>query len=465
MPTTSWHDASLWSRALGHDTYAPVRADRSVDVVVIGGGITGLLTATLLADSGADVLVVERHDIGGVATRNTTAKVSALQGTTCSTIRSARDADVAGAYVQANLHAVDGMRQLIRRLAIDCALTDAPAYTYATEPGAAHDLQSELAAALDAGLDVTWVESTELPFPVAGAVRLEGQAHVDAGALCAGLARHLGAGAIAEHTAVLDVDESEASCTVTTANDATITADHVVVATQGPVVDPARLANRCTPNQSYCLSAQVEGPVPVGMYLSCDSETRSLRPAIEDDHTVLVVGGAGHRVGDVPERPPWETLTEWTEAHFGRVAITHRWGTHDLTPTDHVPFIGRLGSGSSRRWVATGFAKWGMTNGYVAAHVISEAIGGRAVEWAGAFDSTRIAASVNRELLAAGVHAAKHLVADRISHRDAPRCTHQGCVLRLDESLDTWACPCHGSRFGRDGAVIQGPATTPVELA
>jgi nitrite reductase/ring-hydroxylating ferredoxin subunit len=159
----------------------------------------------------------------------------------------------------------------------------------------------------------------------------------------------------------------------------------------------------------------------------------------------------------------WETLRSWAVEHFGEIEVTHRWATHDLTPTDHVPFIGRLAPGAQRGWVATGFAKWGMTNGYVAAHLISEAIAERDVPWAAGFDSTRIAASVNRQLVSAGKTAVKHLVADRITRRDAPRCTHQGCVLTPDDALGTWDCPCHGSRFTAGGQVVQGPANKPLE--
>jgi hypothetical protein len=161
-----------------------------------------------------------------------------------------------------------------------------------------------------------------------------------------------------------------------------------------------------------------------------------------------------------PDR--WATLAAWTEEHFGTAEVTHRWATHDLIPTDRVPFIGNLGLRAQRRWVATGFAKWGMTNGYVAANIISQRIGGGSVAWAPTFDSTRVASTLTRELLSIGFTATRALVVDRVTRRDAPRCTHQGCVLRKDRALGTWDCPCHGSRFDEHGNVIQGPANRPL---
>lgn len=461
----SWSSSSPWASSLGEHSYPAIKADRSVDIVVVGAGITGLTTATLAAQAGADVLVVDRHGIGGVATRNTTAKISALQGTRYHAISAHRGAEAAAAYAAAQLHAVQGIRELIGRLAIDCALTTAAAYTYATEPASADDARAELDAARGAGLPVEWTTDTGLPFQVEGAVKLDEQLHFDPGAYCAALAAALGSSSIAEHTAITAMEEAHGGVTITTDDGHRLTAGNVVLATQAPFVDPGLLANRCTPMQSYALSARLTGQTPTGMYLSCDESVRSLRPATLDGATIAVIGGAGHHMGEGDASPQrWDTLTRWAEEHFGPVEVTHRWATHDLTPTDHVPFIGRLTGGAQRRWVATGFSKWGMTNGYVAAHLITEAIAGRSVDWASTFDSTRIASTITRELGSAGKTAVKHLVGARVTRREAPRCTHQGCVLRPDDALGTWDCPCHGSRFSADGAVIQGPANRPLPL-
>jgi glycine/D-amino acid oxidase-like deaminating enzyme len=463
--TQSWSTSSLWAEFLTSGQPRSAQP-RQVDVLVVGAGLAGLLTATLLARSDASVQVLERAQVGGVATRNTTAKVSALQGTRYQAIRQVRGADAAAAYAAAQLHALDGIRQLIKALGSDCDPVDAPAYTYATQPEAAATLHEEHDAAVAAGLDVTLVADTELPFPVRGALRLDHQLHLNPGRLCSDLAAALPDDTIAEHTAVHAIEERSDGCSVTTADGRSWDADHVVLATQAPISDPALIANRCKPMQSYCLAARLGTAVPAGMYLSCDTATRSLRPARDAaGQVVAVISGAGHHMGDpaaTPER--WHDLTAWASAHFGPIEVAHRWATHDLVPTDHVPFIGPLTPRSRRRWVATGFAKWGMTNAYVAAHLLTAAIGGERAPWADTFDSTRIRASLNRQLVGLGHTAARHLVVDRVTRRSEPRCTHQGCVLRADTALGTWDCPCHGSRFGADGTPIQGPATTAIDV-
>src|SRR5688500_471948 len=120
---------SLWAEALHAPTSSTI-PERS-DAVVVGAGVTGMLVATLLAEAGADVVVLDRDRVGGQATRNTTAKISCLQGTTLSSVESARGEEHAAAYAAANLHGLAGIRRLIEGLSLDCDLREAPAFTYA----------------------------------------------------------------------------------------------------------------------------------------------------------------------------------------------------------------------------------------------------------------------------------------------------------------------------------------------
>jgi glycine/D-amino acid oxidase-like deaminating enzyme len=278
--------------------------------------------------------------------------------------------------------------------------------------------------------------------------------------LCTSLAAALGNGSVFEHTTVAAIDENEGGCVVKTDTGHRIDAQHVVIATQSPIVDPMLIANRCKPTQSYAIAVRADGNTPDAMYLSADDFTISLRPAVVDGERFLIVGGNGHEMGKAPTAGRWATLERWASEHIGAGEVVRRWATHDLSATDHVPFVGRAAPTSQRRWLATAFGKWGMTNAYVAARIIADGVEQKdPAPWAATFDSTRVrSTTINREFLSAGKNAFEHLVIDRIARRPEPRCTHQGCVLRKDDELNTWDCPCHGSRFDADGTVLQGPA-------
>src|SRR4029450_8651750 len=87
----------------------------------------------------------------------------------------------------------------------------------------------------------------------------------------------------------------------------------------------------------------------------------------------------------------YAALEEWARNRFDVEAVEHRWSAHDYVTVDGLPYVGRLQSYKERVLIATGFRKWGMTNGTAEAQILADAILGRDNEWAFAFDATRVA--------------------------------------------------------------------------
>lgn len=475
--------------ATGADRLAP--GDR-FDTVVAGAGLTGLATAVLLARAGQRVAVLEARCVGAVATGNTTAKVSLLQGTTLAEIRRHQSDQVLRSYVEGNRQGQSWLLRYLDENGIDYQRR--PAYTYATTQEGLARLHAEHEADLAAGLDVTWTRETDLPYPVAGAIRLEDQAQVHPMQVLDALVIELRqqGGRLVEGVRVTGAGYRSPLAVQTSAGQ--VRADRLVLATGVPVLDRGGYFAKLSPHRSYAQSYRVPGPIPQGMYLSADNPSRSLRTAPIDDGERLIVGGNGHVVGrSVSPQGAVDDLEAWTREHFPGAERTHAWAAQDYRSANLIPFVGTLPRGGGNIYLATGFNKWGMTNGVSAALRISAQILGGSMEWARPMErrlttpsdmltglrdnaavGTRLASGwasaelkplpqeppaegqgiVGRER---GRPVAVSTV-DGVTCRMSAICTHLGGIVSWNDAERSWDCPLHGSRFAADGSLLEGPA-------
>ncbi|HEX6347349.1 FAD-dependent oxidoreductase [Umezawaea sp.] len=492
MDTTSAQH-SLWLRSTSAPERPTLRGEHVCDVAVVGGGIAGLTTALLLKRQGLSVAVVEADRIGSGASGNNTAKVTALQSTVYSTITSRHGAETAKAYADASQAGVSLLTRLVREEGIDCGLRHAPAFTYAYSPDEVEAVEAELAATRAAGLPVSADDRLDVPFDVHAAVRLDDQVALHPLRYLLGLADAVdGDGSVVfEHSRVERLHDG-APCRVHTA-EGTVSAGRVVVATHYPVFDRGLYFARLETTRSYCVAASLaSGEPPTGLAISAGSPSWSL----SSYDGLLIVCGQGHATGD-PAGAPYEELEAFAREHWDVERITHRWSAQDPTSYDHLPMIGPYLPGSDRLLVATGFMKWGLATATFAATILADAVAGTPNPWAAVFTPHRVSLTSLPDLLKMNASTGLDLVGARITPADATssedlppgqahvvrdglgktgvyrdragrlhgvslRCTHLGCLVAFNAAETTWDCPCHGSRFDVDGAVLEGPATQPL---
>ncbi len=472
----------------------------SPEVVVVGAGLTGVATATLLARGGVRVAVLEARAVGAVATGNTTAKVSLLQGTGYTHLSRHHPTEVLQAYAEANR---EGQAWLQRY----CADRDLPwqvrdTFTYAASSSEVSTVEQELEASARAGLDVKWVESADVPFPFHGGVRLAAQGQIDPLPVL-----HALVGDLREHGGTLHQGVRVASIpgkgrpVLHLEDGRRLEADRVVLATGTPILDRALHFARLEPERSYGLAYAGAEP-PEGMFLSAGSSSRSIRDLPRPDGSrALLVGGAGHPVGRAGSHAAHvDELRSWTGEHFAGARETHVWSAQDYTSHDFLPVVGALPNSGERIFVASGYRKWGMTNAIAAAHALSATMLGGESDWGdvlasrtpGPSDLGRLAA-MNAKVGAAMVAG---YAAAEVSSVTTPEpgtgevgrqglnplpvgrsnvdgrecavvaiCSHLGGALRWNDQERSWDCPLHGSRFAPDGEVLEGPATKPLRPA
>lgn len=489
---------SLWQATASPDVYESLSGDVDTDVAVVGGGITGLTCAAMLTEAGVGVTVVEARRLGAGTSGRTTGKVTSQHGLIYQELVEQHGEEVAQGYGQANEAAISVVGDLIRRHHIDADLTAADAYVYTEDRDHLPRMQREVDVAQGLGLPARWTDTTDLPFPVEGAVRFTGQYQLHAIKYVAGLAQAVTAagGNVHEGTRAVAV-HSEGSRWVVETPHGRVRADHVVLATLLPILDLGFEFARAEPSMTYGIAAAAQGRVPHGMYISAEQPTRSIRHYHGSEEAFVIAVGESHRTGEKHDTAPRdERLVAFARDRFPVGEVAYRWSAEDFIPVDLLPMIGEMAL-APKVYVATGFNKWGLTNATVAAGIITDRVTGRDNPYAEIFSPNRatITASATR-FLKHNLDAAKRFAGDRIrpdavSIDDIPPggagivlvdgqyvavskaadgtttsrsavCRHLGCIVQWNAAESSWDCPCHGSRYATDGHVLYGPTTEPL---
>jgi len=421
------------------------------DVIVVGAGMAGILTAYFLQKEGKRVLVVEAKTIASGQTERTTAKITSQHGLKYAKLVRNVGEEKAKLYAQANEQAVAQYARMVKELQIDCQFQRVDAYIYSCEQEEV--LQEEAKVAEHLGIHAEFTMETELPFAVKGAVRFAQQAQFCPLKFVKSVSRELN---ILEHTLVTEIKDN---WVIT--NRGILTADDIVVASHYPIKNvPGVYFLRQHQERSYVLALAGTEPIK-NMYYGIDTNGLSFRQAGE----YLLFGGSNHRTGTLYVRKgetrsvcqgAYGYLEQEAKLYYPKTRVEMRWSAQDCMPHDGIPFIGKYSMFTPHLYVATGFQKWGMSTAMVAAKVLCDTICGRGNVYAELFNPQRllIRAGSKDFLKDVGI-STKNLTKGLISKK---RCTHMGCALVWNGETKSWDCPCHGSRFTENGEILDNPA-------
>ena len=425
---------SVWEKTAHKPGFNTLRANKSTDVLIIGGGIAGILCAYKLKNAGVDCMLVEADEICGGITKNTTAKITLGHGLIYDKIIKRFGEDKARLYAEAQSKAFKEYATLCER--IDCDYETKDNYVYSLTDR--KKIEKEVAALNRIGVKAELSDARELPFSVAGAVRVKEQAQFHPLKFLYTISKSL---PIYENTKVVELMPHKAKT-----NHGEITYKKLIIATHFPMLNKHGLYPlKLYQHRSYVIALKGAQSLN-GMYVDEADTGLSFR----NHGSLLLLGGGGHRTGK--NGGCWQELEEFAHKYYKDGEIVGKWATQDCMTLDGVPYIGQYVKHTPDVFVATGFNKWGMTNAMVAADVLCDLVRGKSNQYAAVFDPSR---TILRPQLA--VNAFDSVVG--LLTPTAPRCPHLGCALKYNRAEHTWDCPCHGSRFTEEGKLINNPAT------
>ncbi len=504
---------SLWQHDTHSKSLASLDHNLKTDICVIGAGIAGLSTAYLLSEAGRRVVVIDDGAIAGGQTMSTTAHVSNVPDDRYAEIESTHSQNVTRKVAEALTAALKTIESIVGKEHIDCEFRRVDAFLFLKPGDKESVLDQELTAARRTGvIQVDRIDRAPLPsFDTGPCLRYQGQAQFQPlrylNALASAIQRR--GGEIFSGSHATSIEGGNEAC-VEIHTGARIEANAVVVCTNSPVNDRVAIHTKQAPYLSYVIAARVPpDSVPFGLYWDTDDPFHYARlHRIRDSDDVdgrfqdyLIVGGEDHKTGQAHDGDQrFARLEAWARERFPMIeSIEHHWTGQVLESIDGLPFIGRNPVDHDNVYIATGFSGLGMTNGTLAGMIISDLIRGRDNPYAELYEPSRKARSLSSlrqfakenlnvagqyaalvtpgevqsvdqilpgegAIVRRGVHKLAVYRADDGTLREMSAiCPHLGCVVEWNSTDKTWDCPCHGSRFGANGSVRNGPANTDLE--
>lgn len=430
---------SIWEKEYPHRRFPQLKTDKHTQVLVIGGGMAGILCARKLQEAGKDVVLVEANSIGSGITAKTTAVLTAQQDFLYQDMIKAFGKDTARAYLHGNLDAVKEFRKLSKK--IPCDFEDMPSVQFTT--GSLERLCKEADVVNSLGFDARFTEKQTFPEDATGAVEYPGMAQFHPLKFLMGAAQDL---EIYENSRVLDLEGTTAGL-----EHASIQAEQVIVATHFPFINRRGwYFMKLYQSRSYVMAFE-NAPDPGATMAELEGQGMYFRRY----GNLLLVGGGDHRTGKKSDA--FALLRDYAQTHFPRAREKYAWANQDCMSLDGLPYVGAYSPNMPGVYVATGFNAWGMTNSMVAANLLTDQICGRK-------NPLSMALRPGRPVLRKQLFCNLGATAADFVIPTVKRCPHLGCALRWNPQEHSWDCPCHGSRFEKDGKLLDTPAQKDADI-
>lgn len=430
---------SIWSETSQISTFESLNEKIKTDVLIVGGGLAGILCLYMLKQRGISCVLVESRRICSGITKNTTAKITSQHGLIYDKLVSSVGKEKAMQYLNANNLALEEFKKICKD--IDCDFEEKDSFVYTLDNP--KKIEDELNALKELNFRADFVKDLSLPFATSGAIKFQNQAQFNPLKFVLEIVKGLN---VYENTTVHEILDHTAIT-----DNGRITAKKIIVATHFPFINKhGSYFLKMYQHRSYVIALNDAEDVH-GMYVDEAQNGMSFR----NYKGRLLIGGGDHKTGKSGGN--WQELRGFAKKHYPNSKEEFYWATQDCMTLDSVPYIGNYSKNTNDLYIATGFNKWGMTSSMVSAMILSDLICGKQNENADVFNPSRSILKPQLLLNTAQALSGWLTLTEK-------RCPHLGCALKWNKTERSWDCPCHGSRFEKDGKLIDNPATGDLKL-
>lgn len=397
---------SFWieSVKLEKKEFPKLKENENTDVCIIGGGLTGITTAYYLSKAGFKVTLLEKYKICEHVSGNTTGKITSQHDLFYDYLIQSQGKEKAKQYLNANEEAIKSIEEIIKQENIECDFERKDNYVYTLNEDELLKIKKEVEALNSLGFPAKFVQNTDLPFRVLGAIKFPNQAQFNPSKYANGITCVIANSeniSIYEHTKVVDLKSDNAIYKVITESGQEVKAKYIVLATHYPIINvPGYYFLKMYQEISYIIAIETKEPLFDGMYINSEMPTLSFRTAKQGDKNLVLIGGMGHKTGERKDvSNSFSNLEAIAKRYYPDCEIKYRWCTEDCISLDKIPYIGEFSNLMPNVYVGTGYKKWGMTTSNVAANIIKDKILGRNNPYEDVFTSTRLKPIKNRQEL------------------------------------------------------------------
>jgi glycine/D-amino acid oxidase-like deaminating enzyme/nitrite reductase/ring-hydroxylating ferredoxin subunit len=507
---TAGENISYWIDSVKPFEFEILNHDIDTDILIIGGGIAGLTTAYCLLKAGRKITLVEDGLIGSGETGRTTAHLTCALDDRYYTIEKAFGVEGSQKAAESHMAAIDWIETTVNEEQIDCNFERIDGFLFIHPSDTKENLEKELEATQKAGLQTSWMDHVPgLPAETSPCIRFPRQGQFHIMRYLQGLVvsiKRMG-GTIYTRTQARHINKNGAEC-----NGYKVTASQIVVATNTPVNDFVAIHTKQFPYMTYVIGLKVrKGLIQHSLWWDTgDLNSKSITAPyhyvrtqpFDEEYDLLIVGGEDHKTGQaddekIPEENRFDALIAWTKNHFPMAEeIVYQWSGQVMEPVDYMAFIGK-NPGDDNVFIITGDSGNGMTHGTIGGIILSDLMQGTDNKWADLYSPKRTPLKTPKSFLTEMFNVAKqygdYIIKADIGEVDELKpgqgailskgfkriavykdeenkvrafsavCPHLGCMVHWNAEELSFDCPCHGSRFTKEGVVINGPATAGLE--